>query len=108
MKRFALVFLVVFMIFFQTGCEVASNGEVMVYATNGRFAAVPNEQDLYYDIQTNVVYVMFRRGISDSSTGYMSPYYANNGLPYLYNSETNSMEENSWSKISGFENWFKH
>ena len=28
-----------------------------------------------------------------SGYGYMSPYYAPNGMPYVYNVETNSIEE---------------
>lgn len=108
MKRFVLVFLIVCMMCFQSGC-VQSNDENMVSTTNGRFMQVQNEQDLYYDIDTKIVYVMFIRSEGrQSATGYMSPYYANNGLPYIYNTETNSLEENSWSKISGLENWFKH
>lgn len=107
MKRFMIVFLVACMMCFQTGCAPV-NGDSTVNTIKGRFAQIQNENDLYYDIDTKVVYVMFSRGASDHRTGYMSPYYANNGLPYIYNTETNSMEENSWSKISGFENWFKH
>ena len=46
-------------------------------------------QDLYYDTNTKIVYILF----NEWANGYMSPYYAPNGRPYVYNVETNSIEE---------------
>ena len=46
-------------------------------------------QDLYYDTNTKIVYILF----NEWANGYMSPYYAPNGMPYVYNVETNSLEE---------------
>ena len=43
---------------------------------------------LYYDSATRIVYIKIL-----TSVGYMSPYYAPNGLPYRYNPETNTFEE---------------
>ena len=50
-------------------------------------------QDLYYDTNTKIVYILFNEGAGFSGYGYMSPYYAPNGMPYVYNVETNSIEE---------------
>lgn len=50
-------------------------------------------QDLYYDTNTKIVYILFNEVAGFSGYGYMSPYYAPNGMPYVYNVETNSIEE---------------
>lgn len=50
-------------------------------------------QDLYYDTTTKIVYILFNEGAGNAGYGYMSPYYAPNGMPYVYNVQTNSLEE---------------
>ena len=50
-------------------------------------------QDLYYDTNTKIVYILFNECAGFSGYGYMSPYYALNGMPYVYNVQTNSLEE---------------
>lgn len=40
--------------------------------------------DLYYDSQTKVVYFVFSKRSGYAGYGYMSAYYAPNGLPYVY------------------------
>ena len=50
-------------------------------------------QDLYYDTNTKIVYILFNECAGYSGYGYMSPYYAPNGLPYVYNIQNNSLEE---------------
>lgn len=50
-------------------------------------------QDLYYDTNTKIVYILFNEYSGYSGYGYMSPYYAPNGMPYVYNVQTNSLEE---------------
>ena len=50
-------------------------------------------QDLYYDTNTKIVYILFNECAGYSGYGYMSPYYAPNGMPYVYNVQTNSLEE---------------
>lgn len=41
--------------------------------------------DVWYDLETNIVYIHAYNG--------MTPYIAPNGLPYKYNPETNTLEE---------------
>lgn len=48
----------------------------------GRFNEIPNECNLYYDVNTKVVYFI-KYGVEGYT--YMSPYYASNGEVYLYN-----------------------
>lgn len=50
-------------------------------------------QDLYYDTNTKIVYILFNEGAGNAGYGYMSPYYAPNGMPYVYNVQTNSLKE---------------
>ena len=39
---------------------------------------------LYYDTVTGIVYVIFKETDMDSTSGYMSPYYSENGKLYAY------------------------
>ena len=55
---------------------------------------------LYYDSATRIVYLKFNSG---SYKGYLSPYYAPNGLPYKYNPETNTFEEIDLSEFINLE-----
>lgn len=76
-------FVVMLIIIGLSGCVVMKG--VKNYENNaGRLVSVPDEQDLYYDTSTNVVYFIFNEGFHDRGFGYMSAYYAPNGLPYLY------------------------
>lgn len=49
------------------------------------------EDQLYYDINTKIVY--FYNGPYAARHYPPTPYYASNGFPYRYNPETNSLEE---------------
>lgn len=75
-------FVVTLLIFSLSGC--AMKGVKNYEANTWRLSPVPNEQDLYYDTSTNVVYFIFNEGFGNRGFGYMSAYYAPNGLPYLY------------------------
>ena len=62
------------------------------------FARIPGEENLYYCIDTKVVYWIggsYTENVigADYTTSYMTAYYAPNGLPYIYNSETGQMEQ---------------
>lgn len=48
---------------------------------------------LYYDSTTRIVYWWNGRLGAYNHAATPSPYYAPNGLPYLYNPETNTFEE---------------
>lgn len=85
-KKTAIILLSCMMLL--SGCTYDGNSNYEE-RTIGLFQPVPESPCLYYDTDTNVVYVMFsEKGYhgnnSYSGYGYMSPYYANNGKPYLY------------------------
>lgn len=54
------------------------------YESNTGLVPVQGFSDLYYDSQTKIVYFVFNESMGYSGYGYMSAYYAPNGLPYLY------------------------
>ena len=91
-KIIALI-LTVFLVFCLAGCRATCTGSKnYTTRTNGRLQPTMM-QDLYYDTTTKIVYILFNEGAGNSGYGYMSPYYAPNGMPYVYNVQTNSLEE---------------
>lgn len=50
-------------------------------------------RNMYYDTSTKVVYVVMIQTAYSRGYGYMSPYYAPNGLPYLYDVESGELVE---------------
>jgi hypothetical protein len=88
------------LIFSLTGC--APTTQVMVNVENsknisnrviGLDAMVEIGNSLYYDSATKIVYLWDGySGMANCATT-PSPYYAPNGLPYKYNSDTNTFEE---------------
>lgn len=58
------------------------------------FVEVVGKKNLYYDPDTKIVYIIFNEGTGGyQGYGYMSPYYAPNGLPYLYDAYSQTMFE---------------
>lgn len=91
-KIIALI-LTVFLVFCLAGCSATSAGSKgYTTRTNGRLQPTMM-QDLYYDTNTKIVYILFNERAGYFGYGYMSPYYAPNGMPYVYNVQTNSLEE---------------
>ena len=91
-KIIALI-LTVFLVFCLAGCSITSAGSKnYTPRTNSRLQPT-RMQDLYYDTNTKIVYILFNECAGYSGYGYMSPYYAPNGMPYVYDVETNSIEE---------------
>lgn len=91
-KIIALI-LTVFLVFCLAGCRATCTGSKnYTTRTNGRLQPTMM-QDLYYDTNTKIVYILFNECAGYSGYGYMSPYYAPNGMPYVYNVQTNSLEE---------------
>jgi hypothetical protein len=68
------------------GCA-STGSKDYIKDTNGRLRPTAM-QDLYYDTNTKIVYILF-----NECTGYMSPYYAPNGMPYTYDASTNTLKE---------------
>lgn len=73
------------------GCA-STGSKDYIKNTNGRLRPTAM-QDLYYDTNTKIVYILFNECAGSYGYGYMSPYYAPNGMPYVYNVQTNSLEE---------------
>lgn len=87
MKKFITILIAICLTFSLTGCIKTGTAEDPLY---NKFVRIQNEEKLYYDINTNIVYLI-RYG-SDTAS-FMSPYYASNGFPYVYNVELNKLEE---------------
>lgn len=90
-KIIALI-LTVFLVFCLAGCGVDTGSKDYSKNTSGRLQST-GMQDLYYDTNTKIVYILFNEWAGYQGYGYMSPYYAPNGMPYVYNTQTNSLEE---------------
>lgn len=73
------------------GC-VSTGSKDYIKNTNGRLRST-DMQDLYYDTNTKIVYILFNEYAGHSGYGYMSPYYAPNGMPYTYDASTNTLKE---------------
>ena len=73
------------------GCA-STGSKDYIKNTNGRLSQTAM-QDLYYDTNTKIVYILFNECTGYSRRGYMSPYYAPNGMPYTYNVSTNTLKE---------------
>lgn len=90
-NKIIILILIVFLIFCTVGCTFTGFKDY-TERTNGRLQPTMM-QNLYYDTNTKIVYILFNEYAGNSSYGYMSPYYAPNGMPYVYNVQTNSLEE---------------
>ena len=90
-NKIITLILTVFLIFCTVGCTYTGSKDY-TKRTGGRLQPTMM-QDLYYDTNTKIVYILFNECAGNSGYGYMSPYYAPNGMPYVYNVETNSLEE---------------
>lgn len=81
-KRIIAVALMITMLLTITGCSAYEGSKN--YESNTGLMAIPGAKDLYYDTQTKIVYFVFSEAIGYQGYGYMSAYYAPNGLPYQY------------------------
>lgn len=91
-NKIITLILTVFLVFCLAGCGVATGSKSYATNTGGRLQPTMM-QDLYYDTNIKIVYILFNECAGYSGYGYMSPYYAPNGMPYVYNAQTNSLEE---------------
>ena len=91
-KIIALILTVV-LVLCLSGCSGTLEGSKDYTERTGGRLQPTMMQDLYYDTNTKIVYILFNEHSGYSGYGYMSPYYAPNGMPYVYNVETNSIEE---------------
>ena len=90
----ACVVLAIIVFFGLTSCT-HSGSKDYTETTNSRFVEIVGQEDLYYDTNTKVVYVIWNEfdAFWDAGYGYMSPYYSSSGLPYSYNVDTGYLEE---------------
>lgn len=92
-NKIITLILIVFLVFCLAGCSATSAGSKdYTTRTNGRLQPTMM-QDLYYDTNTKIVYILFNECEGYSGYGYMSPYYAPNGMPYVYDASTNTLKE---------------
>ena len=89
MKKLTALFLAFLLCAVLTGC--APTEGLKNYREHIGFIAVTNHDNLYYDPVTRVVYILFNEAMDYCGYGYMSPYYADNGLPYLYDPSTHTL-----------------
>jgi hypothetical protein len=83
MKRLMAIIITICLIFGLTACSM-SKGSKNYTENTGRLIPIAAQQDLYYDVNTKVVYIIFNEAFGYTGYGYMSPYFADNGKPYLY------------------------
>ena len=92
-NKIIALMLTVVLVFCLVGCSRTGAGSKDYTKRTGGRLQPTMMQDLYYDTNTKIVYILFNESAGYSGYGYMSPYYAPNGMPYVYNVETNSIEE---------------
>lgn len=92
MKKVIALILIVLIVFGMTACGTIPGQKNYAEHTNNRLVQTFIDENLYYDPNTKIVYIIFHEAIGYRGYGYMSPYYADNGLPYVYNAERNCLE----------------
>lgn len=100
-KKFTAVALFIVLLMGLAAC--ASKG-TKGYESNTGLVAIPGFNDLYYDSQPKVVYFVFNECSGYQGYGYMSAYYAPNGLPYLYDPFNQELAEISYAPTEQTEN----
>ena len=87
MKRIFGICLILVVIIIMTGCDSMAKGDKNYAEHTGYlFEKIEETECLYYDVNTKIVYIIFneRASAGYQGYGYMSVYYAGNGLPYKY------------------------
>lgn len=75
----------------KTNINIEINGKLINKVVNNLL--IPISDDLWYDSTTKIVYWWNGSLNMANCATTPTPYYASNGLPYRYNSETNTLEE---------------
>lgn len=63
------------------------------YEQTSQLIEIETENNLYYDPNTMIVYLVFNERSGYKGYGYMSAYYAPNGLPYQYDAGARQLVE---------------
>ena len=97
MKALKLTLLIslvsIIFVFMLSSCYPAKMATSINTSTIDEVLQPTSKKNLYYDQDTNIVYIIFCEFNGGSGYGYMSPYYAPNGKPYVYDVETESFNE---------------
>ena len=101
MKKLLSIILCCIIVFSMVGCGAeekvvavnVKNPENVAGQVFGKSALIEIGNELWYDSTTRIVYWWNGCLHYYRSDTVPSPYYAPNGLPYLYNPETNTFEE---------------
>ena len=92
MKKIIVALLVLLLCVSLTACGTSDG--VKDYPARTGFVEIVGKKNLYYDPNTKIVYIIFNEASSGYHRyGYMSPYYAPNGLPYLYDANSQTLYE---------------
>lgn len=92
MKKIIAALLALFLCVSLAACGTSTGNKD--YTARTGFVKVAGKESLYYDPGTKIVYVIFNESaIGYQGYGYMSPYYAPNGLPYLYDANSQTLYE---------------
>ena len=88
-------YFVAFCLALLIGCSLVGCGDTVEKSNktilNDSVIFTRFDERMYYDEVTKIVYIQI---------GTLVPYYASNGLPYRYNTETNTLEEIEWGICS--------
>ena len=82
-------------------CACGTKAGLKNYETTSGLIAITGQSNLYYDSNTKIVYFIFNEYLSYQGYGYMSPYYASNGLPYRYDANNQTLIEIDGGEFSG-------
>ena len=92
MKKIVAALLALFLCVSLIACDTSTGSKD--YTAHTGFVKIAGRESLYYDPDTKNVYVIFNESaIGYQRYGYMSPYYAPNGLPYLYDANSQTLYE---------------
>lgn len=71
------------------GCNLNSTNKEVVYSLGYESLWQTQYANILYDNDTHITYVTYFNGVRN----YLMPYYAPNGLPYLYDVESGELVE---------------
>ena len=97
MKKFLMLIAVFILCISLCSCTQ----EEINFKTNAGFIAITGEDNLFYDGDTKIVYIVYRERAGNGGYGFMSPYYAPNGLPYRYDANNQTLIEIDGGGING-------
>ncbi len=89
-KIFAILFAAILCVSLCACSPVEGNKN---YENHTNLTVIAEYKNLYYDPSTNIVYILFNEASGYKGYGYMSAYFAPNGLPYTYDVSTHTLIE---------------